>query len=166
MIEQIEYNGKVYPKLQACGHAAKWCAPFAHEILKDCKRVLDIGCCKHDWALKNSIAIDIEFNDGYHAMNLPDIKFDGIFSSHCLEHLPNYVAALEFWYSRLEPGGVLFLYLPHPTQEYWKPHHNRKHIHSLNPELIREILVELGFQKVFVTEGYDLNHSFYAIAEK
>src|SRR5262245_6788995 len=165
MIELIEFNGRTYPKLQSAGHAARWCSMFAMEIFKDCSRVVDVGCHKPEWALPGAIPVDIAFDDPYEALNLPEGKLDGIFSSHCLEHLPNYVDALEYWYSRLEPGGILFLYLPHPDQEYWKPHHNRKHIHSLNPDLLREILEDLGYVNIFIT-GYDLNHSFYVIAER
>ena len=92
-------------------------------------------------------------------------KVDYIFSSHCLEHLNDWVGALDHWTTRLHKGGIIFLYLPHPDQEYWKPWSNRKHIHLLEPTHIKDYFKAKNFSKVFVTTGYDLNHSYYAVAE-
>jgi predicted SAM-dependent methyltransferase len=90
---------------------------------------------------------------------------DYIFSSHCLEHLPHWVDALDHWSSRLKSGGTLFLYLPHRSQEYWKPWNNRKHVHIFDEEMIRAYLTDTGYTKVCVS-GVDLNNSFMAMAEK
>jgi SAM-dependent methyltransferase len=73
-------------------------------------------------------------NGNLDAMELPHGPFDFLFSSHCLEHIHNPVAALEHWKTRLRPGGVLFLYLPHPDMTYWKPQNCRKHLHSWAPQ--------------------------------
>jgi SAM-dependent methyltransferase len=88
--------------------------------------------------------------------------------SHCLEHLPNWVDALDYWISKLKSGGVLFLYLPHYDQEYWRPWNNRKHVHCFTPNIIKDYLVSnklIRTDFVFVGER-DLNHSFIAVAEK
>ena len=37
-----------------------------------------------------STPIDLDFDDPYHADNLPDGEVDYIFSSHCLEHVPDW----------------------------------------------------------------------------
>src|SRR5690606_29260652 len=78
--------------------------------------------------------------------------WDYVFSSHCLEHLVNPIAALEHWKSKLKPGGVLFLYLPHPDMRYWLPQNCRKHLHTWKPEEMAQILRDLGFANVIHSE--------------
>ncbi len=163
MIEIITHNGNEYPLFQSQGFAAKFAFPFALEV---CKGVgYDIGCNRKEWCFADSFPIDIVFDTPYNAYELPDMQVDYIFSSHCLEHLRDWVEALDYWYTKLKKGGVLFLYLPHPSQTYWKPWHNRKHIHSLYPEMIKEDLTDRGWNKIFIS-GADLNSSFYVMAEK
>jgi SAM-dependent methyltransferase len=164
MIDIIEFNGKDYPALTAHGFAAQFAFPFAEKLCKGTG--YDIGCNRPNWQLPGSIPVDPAIpGNGHDAMNLP-MNVDFIFSSHCLEHLPDWVGALDYWHTRLNPGGVLFLYLPHPEQEYWLPFNNRKHIHSLTPFIVRKYLEARNWKNIFVTDGYDLNYSFYAIAEK
>ncbi len=167
MIETIEYKGSIYPKLQAEGFAAQYAFPFAQKF---CKGIgFDIGCMRKEWSYPGSIEIDKSFNDGYDAMNLMQTPVDYIFSSHCLEHLTDWVAALDYWATRIKSGGVLFLYLPNMDyQKYWRPQNNRKHKHYLNPHIITTYFMDRKclWSKFFITEGHDLNSSFYAIAEK
>jgi hypothetical protein len=95
-------------------------------------------------------------------------EVDYIFSSHCLEHLPHWVNALDYWLSKIKNGGVLFLYLPHFDQEYWRPWHNRKHIHCFTPDIIKKYLQDnilINQETIFVSEK-DLNYAFMAVAEK
>ena len=167
MIPIIEFNNILYPKFQSEGFAAKFAFPFAKELLKDDKEGYDIGCNRLEWKYPGELClpIDLTFNNGYDAYHLPDDPVDYIFSSHCLEHLTDWVGALDYWLDNLRQGGILFLYLPHPIQEYWLPWNNRKHIHSLYPEMIRKYFKDKGLTKSWVTE-YDLNYSFYAVAEK
>ena len=42
-----------------------------------------------------------------------DLSMDFIFSSHLLEHIDDYAAALKEWWRVIKPGGHLVLYLPH-----------------------------------------------------
>jgi tRNA A58 N-methylase Trm61 len=79
--------------------------------------------------------------------------------------LENPVAALEHWISRLKPGGVLFLYLPHPDQRYWRPENCRKHLHSWFPGQIGDIMRALELKDVMVS-GRDLAWSFSAVGWK
>lgn len=163
MIPVIDFQGQQYPALQSEGFAAQYALPFAEKLCKGTG--YDIGCNRAEWSLPGSILIDPQIDPSHDAMNLPELKGDYIFSSHCLEHLPDWVGALDHWATRLKRGGVLFLYLPHPSQKYWLPWNNRKHIHALYPKLIEAYLIDRGWNKVKVTE-HDLNNSFYAIAEK
>jgi predicted SAM-dependent methyltransferase len=113
--------------------------------------------------LPGSIPIDLTL--GSDALRLPERQVDYIFSSHCLEHLPHWIDALDHWSSRLKSGGTLFLYLPHRSQEYWKPWNNRKHFHIFDQEMIKSYLEDNGYVKVYVS-GVDLNNAFMAMAEK
>jgi hypothetical protein len=82
-----------------------------------------------------------------------------------LEHLDNWVDALEYWTSVLKVGGVLFLYLPHYSQEYWRPWNNRKHLHIFTPEIIKDYMLSRGYINIFGS-GPDLNNSFMVVGEK
>ena len=109
--------------------------------------------------------IDLEFDDLYHANNLPIRPVDYIFSSHCLEHVNDWVETMDYWYERLKEGGVLFLYLPHYDQKYWRPWNNRKHKHVFTVEIVKNYMEAKGYKNIFGS-GRDLNHSFMIVGEK
>ena len=159
-MRHIEYRKVLYPNFQTKGNASKYAIPFAQEY---CSGVgVDVGFGKEDWKFPGAIGADLEDDtNDYHAFNIP-INLDYIYSSHCLEHLDDWVAALELWCSSLKDTGVLFLYLPHPTQEYWLPWNNRKHKHVLYPKDVALCLESFGMKYVFYT-GHDLNNSFYVV---
>ena len=164
MIKTIKFEGESYPYFQTLGHAAQFAIPFARHLCTG--NGYDIGCMRKEWSFPGAIPIDLAFDDGWDAYNLPGGEMDYIFSSHCLEHLPDWVKALEYWHSRLKPGGVLFLYLPHWNQKYWRPWNNRKHFHSFSPELISTYISEgLNMKNVFSSDR-DLNDSFCVAGEK
>lgn len=165
MIETIVHNGNKYPIFQSTGNAARFAIPFAQQVIGDGKIGFDIGCNRKEWAYPDAYTIDPEIDPTFDAYNLMPINVDYIFSSHCLEHLPDWVKALDYWKTKLHVGGVLFLYLPDYSQTYWRPWHNRKHVHSFRPDMIRDFLIDRGWGNVFVS-GVDLNNSFIAIAEK
>ena len=162
-MDVVQFNNKQYPEYQTNGNAARFIMPFANEVLKG--KGLDIGCGKKEWAFPNAQPIDISFDDEYNAMNLPKPKVDYIFSSHCLEHLPDWVRVLDYWSSKLKYGGTLFLYLPHYSQEYWRPWIYKKHINILTPNFLKDYLIHNHYNKINVT-GKDLYNSFAVIAEK
>lgn len=169
MIEIIDFKGKQYPLLQTTGNAMRFAMPFAEAIIGKNKLGYDIGCKYPEWSYPNSILIDPEIDPSHDAMDLPKMSVDYIISSHCLEHLSNWVLALEHWHSRLKIGGILFLYLPNMDEQmYWRGWHNKKHVHYLNPSILKSYFEdnEHLWQKSIVTTGCDLNGSFYCIAEK
>ena len=141
-----EYKGSLFPDYLKQGNAAQYIKPVAEKLCQG--NGLDIGC--GDWPL--SWAIPIEKRHGGDAMALPEGPFDYVFSSHCLEHLADPIAALEHWKSRIRKGGVLFLYLPHPDMKYWLPQNCRKHLHTWKPEQMAEIVKDLGFVEVMHSE--------------
>lgn len=183
MITTVEYQGESYPAFQASGNAARFCRAFAQEVCQG--EGYDIGCNRLEWALPGAIPVDLNLSGRSlpmypsgpggalprlpawydNGLTLPEDRVDYIHSSHCLEHLPDWVGALDHWGSRLKADGTLFLYLPHPDQVYWRPFHNRKHIHSLSPFMIERYLHDRGYKNIFVSQR-DMNHSFIAMAQK
>jgi SAM-dependent methyltransferase len=154
--ELFTYRGELYPDYLKRGNAMQFIAPTALQFCKG--RGLDVGAGK--WPLPG--AEPIEYTNGENAYGLPVGEWDYVFSSHCLEHLHNPVAALEHWKTRIKPGGVLFLYLPHPDMEYWRPQNCRKHLHLFYPKDIAEMLQDLGFVGVIHGER-DLAWSFAVV---
>jgi SAM-dependent methyltransferase len=156
----FEYKGNIYPEYIKYGNACQFIAPFA---LQFCKGIgLDVGASK--WPLPGAIPVDL--SNGTDGMNLLDYgTVDFIFSSHCLEHLVNPVAAIEHWFSRIRSDGVLFLYLPSDEMEYWLPQNNRKHLHTWKPEQMGKMLIDLGFEKVIWSQR-DLAWSFAVVGFK
>lgn len=163
MIATITHNNNRYPAFQAEGFAAKFAIPFAQQVLHGTG--YDVGCNRPEWAFPNALPIDPLICSEYSALNLPDMKVDYIFSSHMLEHVANWVDVLDYWKTKLHNGGVLFLYLPSYQNSYWRSWNNRKHIHNLSPDVIKDYLEDRGWNNIFVS-GVDLNSSFMAIAEK
>lgn len=163
MTKTITYNNKTYPKFQSEGNASQFSIPYAKHF---CNGIgVDVGCMKKEWAFPNSILVDISFNDGYHALNLPQKNLDYIYSSHCLEHITNWVEVLEYWHSCLKDGGVIFLYLPAYSQEYWRPWNNRKHMNIFKPKIIKDWMKHKNFKNIFCSKK-DLNNSFMIVGEK
>ena len=155
----FNYKGTEYFDFQKTGNASRFITPFVKELCKG--EGYDIGSNK--WPLKGAMPIDPAIN-GQSGMELPEKLVDYIYSSHCLEHLDNWVEALKHWVSRIKMGGILFLYLPDYSQKYWRPWNNPKHKHVLNKEVIKDYLEFLGLQ-VFVS-GVDLNNSFAVVGIK
>lgn len=164
MIREIEFNGVMYPEYESHGFCAKYVFPIAEEVCQG--DGYDIGCMKKEWSFPNSKSIDINFDDEWDAMNLPNKQVDYIFSSHCLEHLDSWIDALNYWIEQIKSKGTLFLYLPHYDQEYWRSWNNRKHKHNLSAQQITDFLKKTRkVHKIYSSER-DINHSFVVMCEK
>lgn len=163
MIDIISFSGNNYPKFQSEGYAAQFAIPYAAHVCRGTG--VDIGCSKTEWAFPGAIPIDPAINPKYHATNFPQENLDYIFSSHCLEHVTNWVEAMDYWYGKLKPTGVLFLYLPDYSQKYWRPWNNRKHMNIFTPTIVRDYMNDRGYRKIFSSE-IDLNNSFMIMGEK
>ncbi len=168
-IETIEYKGVSYPALQGSGHASRFATAFAKEFCKGAG--LDIGANRMEWCFPGANPIDPEIDSRWDAYNLPDAPnsegWDYVHSSHCYEHLRDYKAAIKYLLTKIKKGGIIFLYLPNcEYQKYWA-FGNDKHIHFLSPSILRGFCEHLdGISKFIVTDGYDLNGSFYCVIEK
>ena len=74
-----------------------------------------------------------------------------MFSSHLLEHIPDYKAALKDWWRCLKVGGYLVLYLPHKKfyPNIGQPGANPDHVHDFEPTDIIDAMRGVG-------NGWDL----------
>lgn len=162
-IHTIPFKQTVYPFFQTQGNAAQFAIPYAKHM---CAGVgVDIGCAKPEWAFPGALLVDPVLDGGYHALDFPYAELDYIFSSHCLEHIDRWVDAMDYWYHKLKTGGVLFLYLPDYSQEYWRPWHNRKHVNIFTPTIIVDYMRDRGYGTIFAS-GTDLNNAFMVCGEK
>jgi SAM-dependent methyltransferase len=159
----LTYKGRDYPHFQAEGNASQFAIPFAKHFCKGYG--IDVGCNRQDWCFPGAIGVDLNFKDGNTAYSFEYKDLDYVYSSHCLEHLPDWVTALDYWTANLKPGGVLFLYLPHYNQEYWRPFNNRKHIHMFSVESIKDYMVDRNYINIFHSDR-DMNDSFMIVGEK
>ena len=163
------FKDKLYPNFIKDGYHSKYIRPVAQNICKG--RGVDIGCKYEKWKLYPDddlcVGIDKSFNNSFHSLNLPDSNYDYIFSSHCLEHIDDYMKNLRYWKDCLISGGILFLYLPHENCEYWKPWvmKNNKHKHQFYPHQMIEIFKSLKFKNTICSE-MDMAFSFAIFGEK
>ncbi|MBD3196223.1 MAG: methyltransferase domain-containing protein [Candidatus Lokiarchaeota archaeon] len=158
----FKWKGKLYPTYLKEGNAQSYISFVAKKFCKG--KGLDIGGFGN-WCLDNATPINITIEDEYDAYHLPFERFDFIFSSHTLEHLENPIKALEIWINHLKEGGLLFLYLPHPDNEYWKPQWNRKHLHIWTPKQMVSIYKDLGLKDIIYSER-DMYWSFTVVGMK
>jgi len=165
MIKTILYKNNLYPQFQSIGYASQFTIPYAKHVCTG--KGVDVGCNRVEWSFPGSIPVDPNINSQYNALNFPPIAYelDYIFSSHCLEHLQNWVDVLDYWTTKLKSGGTLFLYLPDYSQEYWRPWNNRKHLNIFTPEIIFDYMNSNGYKNIF-RSGVDLNNSFMIMAQK
>jgi len=156
------YDGDFYPDYLTVGGASCAIRPTA---LQWCQgRGIDMGAGL--WQLPGAVPIDIESGPGVRnsLQSIPDASQDFVFSSHCLEHIADWQAALRGWVAKLRRGGVLFLYLPHPSCKLWLPSNPamaQHHKWSPTPEMIKRALDELGIRLVAGDDGPDHYYSFY-----
>jgi predicted SAM-dependent methyltransferase len=173
MIKKITFQGQQYPEYEAQGNAAQYIIPMAKQYCKGYG--YDIGAGKKEWAFPGATIIDpklrrlgsdvdINVHKLWNHLFLP-VKADYIFSSHCLEHLDSWINALDYWYTVIKDGGVIFLYLPHFNQKYWRPWNDKRHKHVLTDEIVAGYMIDKGYKEV-ITTGCDLMHSFAVVGIK
>ena len=76
-MKTVKYKDKTYPHFQSEGNAAQFAIPFAKHFCFG--HGADVGCSNKDWAFPGAIPVDLEFEDEWHANNLPR-ELDYIFS--------------------------------------------------------------------------------------
>ncbi len=95
----------------ACSHIAReahrWCIGEG----------LDFGAGR--WPLAGAKPIDKDTDLQLDCIARGTQNF--VFSSHTLEHIPDWRGTMREFHRVLKPGGVLFLYLPHEGMALWNP---------------------------------------------
>lgn len=161
------YEGEFYPDYLTVGGNT---FAIRRAAMKYCKgKGLDIGASY--WPLPGSTPIDTEAGLGTanRIEDVPDNSQDYVFSSHCLEHIENWTEALDIWIGKIKPGGILFLYLPHPSCKLWhmsNPFMAGIHMWVPTPEIVEEELKKRGLDIIDKDEGPDHFFSFYFSARK
>jgi ADP-heptose:LPS heptosyltransferase len=135
---------------------------------------IDVGC-QRDPITPDCVAFDKnpgpEVTHVGDARNLgfSDGQFDWLWSSHCLEDLPDTLGALTEWCRVVRSGGVIALYVPHP--ELYKGG-NADHVHpGFRAEELSEYLSQLNCH-IIAAVNHDLAgpthpcHSVLVIARK
>lgn len=161
------YKSRFYPDYLTVGGASH---AIFREALKFCKgRGVDVGA--GFWPLPGAIPVDTQRGPGAGKSidDFADDSLDYVFSSHCLEHIENWQETLAEWVKKLKPGGVIFLYLPHPDCALWHPGSpfvgdGHKWIPTL--EVIKQALRELGCEIIQFDDGPDAMQSFHVCGRK
>ena len=146
--------------------------------------VLDIGCgpCK---AFPHFIGIDNRIDTSLFKIDMdPDLTVpdacslpmfatgfaDAIFSSHMLEHVVDFKAALREWWRILKIGGHLCLYLPHKSlyPNIGKPGANEDHKHDFLPDDLIAAMRSVGSWDLVRNEDRDGGdeYSFFQVYRK
>ena len=161
------YKEKFYPDYLTVGGASHAIFQVA---FKYCQGIgVDVGAGL--WPLPRAIPVDIERGRGVDkaVSDFADNALDYVFSSHCLEHIGNWREVLTEWVKKIRPGGILFLYLPHPECAIWhpcSPFVGDGHKWVPTPGIIREAVLQLGCEVVGTDDGPDVMQSFYVCARK
>lgn len=99
-----------------------------------------------------------------------DKSLDYVYSSHLLEHIVDYRAALKEWWRVIKPGGYLVLYLPHKKfyPNIGQQGANPDHKHDFLPDDIIEAMKEIGSWELLENEERDrgIEYSFYQVFKK
>lgn len=170
-MKKVRFRDQELPYWVAEGNHAQYILPIAKKVCTGYG--IDVGAGREDWCFPGAMPWDVSLDKTQSAYNIPEIPpnlgegWDYVFSSHCLEHLHYWQAALAQWTSTIKSGGKLFLYLPHPDCLYWRPEYmpTGKHLNSFYPDDIKEALYDLGYQDVFASER-DLSWSFAVFGAK
>jgi SAM-dependent methyltransferase len=161
------YEGGFYPDYLTEGGAS---GAIFREALKYCQGTgVDIGAGL--WPLPGATPLDIQrgVGAGGRIGDFDDESLDYVFSSHCLEHIEDWNEALSEWTSKLRPGGVLFLYLPHPDCAIWRPGApfvGKGHKWSPTPTTIKDAIGARGMDVIASDDGPDAMQSFYVCGRK
>ena len=130
------------------GREAQKIAPWAVPYLEG--KGFDIGCGSEkvvEWAT----GVDLHANadvvqDGAKLDTVASQTVDFVFSSHFIEHVQDWKAALAEWWRVIKPGGHLVLYWPHPDHypRIGQFGANPDHKHDLTPGEIKDAMYDIA----------------------
>ena len=162
---QRKYKDKIYPNYLWDDNAAQHILPFAKNYCKG--KGIDIGGGSNSFP---GVIQNIDPKGDYYYQPY-DKELDFVFSSHMLEHLDNRQFFYSYSYNALKSGGYLFLYLPHPSMEYWSKdnpdmQHKYGHKHDLEPQVIIHELKQNNFDIISMSTNPDYYYSYYIVAQR
>jgi SAM-dependent methyltransferase len=161
------YKGRFYPDYLTTGGASHAIARVALPLCRGSG--VDVGSGL--WPLPGAIPVDAARGPGHQRSirDFADASLDYVFSSHCLEHIGEWREELRVWIAKLKPGGVLFLYLPHPDCGLWEPGSpmvGDGHVWQPTFASIEQALHALGLAVIAADRGPDAMQSFHLCARK
>lgn len=161
------YKEKFYPDYLTVGGAS--CAIFKRALDFCQGEGIDVGAGL--WPLPGACPLDACHGPGKgrDVASIRDDTLDYVFSSHCLEHIVNWRAALSEWIRKLKPGGIIFLYLPHPECAIWHPGSvfvGNGHKWLPTSEVIADALKEFGCEIISRDNGPDAMYSFFICGKR
>jgi len=119
-------------------------------IFKVLPHVISVDNCHHE-QFGQSINPDVKIETAEKLDVFASQSMDFVFSSHLLEHIQDYKAALKEWWRVVKQDGYLILYLPH--KEFYPnvgtPGANPDHKHDFLPSDISTAMQE-------ISHGWDL----------
>ena len=98
-------------------YAAKIASGFFEKYMSG-PNVMEVGYRGYEEGnvpiVPQAIGVDVGY-PGYEGATFPfaDGSFDAIYSSHCFEHIPDWLGVLRDWYRLLKVGGYLVIVVPH-----------------------------------------------------
>lgn len=140
---------------------------FKH-LIKPTDTVLDFGCgggfllkalnCARRIGVEiNPVARRYASEQGVQCVTtvaeVPDGIADVIVSDHALEHVPYPIAALTELRTKLKPGGILALVVPHGgyrEERHYDPHDQNHHLQSWTAQSMGNTLSEAGYHIVSI----------------
>ncbi|MEI6559833.1 MAG: class I SAM-dependent methyltransferase [Rhodospirillaceae bacterium] len=144
------------------GEAAAFCLYHAKRFCTGSG--VDVGAGR--WPFPGARAVEDNPGENAYRLKVAESSQDFVFSSHCLEHLERWPEALLEWRRVLKPGGVLYLYLPHPACRMWRPDVLSHHLWQPEPDALAAHLAGIGFEIVESSVFPDAYLSFYVVARR
>lgn len=139
------------------GREAQKIAPWAVQYLEG--KGFDIGCGSEKvvaWATGVDLHVNADIvQDGAKLDTVASETVDFVFSSHFIEHVQDWQAALAEWWRVIKVGGHLVLYWPHPDHypRIGQFGANPDHKHDLTPNDVYDAMVYIAHGSDF---GWDL----------
>ena len=113
---------------------------------------------------------DMIVPDGTKLPQLASEQYDFVYSSHMLEHVPDFKACLKEWWRLIKVGGHLVLYLPHKElyPNVGTPAANPDHKHDFLPADIVAAMEDIGHFDLVRNEdrNEDEEYSFFQVFKK
>jgi len=163
VLQRLVHRGKVLDFGCSWGYATFQLQQAGYDVVG-----LEISKPRAEFGRKH---LKINILDEYGLLDKYRGSFDVIFSSHVLEHLPNFKGVFERFSALLKPGGILLLFVPNCGGENaikqgvkWGPMVCEKHPQALDRLFFETVLPTHGFAVKLFSEPYDLEEIGLCVA--